>query len=103
MSDLDLTEAETLRERVARALYEREAASLGLEPVWVFRSPGAFDYKRMADAALTAAAPRIEAQVRERAVAALEQVASDRSYDSDETITEAYLDAARIVALGESA
>jgi len=46
--------------------------------------------------ALAAAAPLIEAQVRERVVAALEQVASDRSYDSDESITEAYLDAAKI-------
>jgi len=43
-----------------------------------------------------------EALVKAQGVAALEQVASDRSYDSDESITEAYLDAARIVARGES-
>jgi len=45
---------------------------------------------------VAAAYPIIEAQVRAQIADAIEQVASDRSYDSDETITEAYLDAARI-------
>lgn len=40
-----------------------------------------------------------EAAVRAQIAAEIEQVASDRSYDSHESITDAYLDAARI-ALG---
>jgi hypothetical protein len=43
---------------------------------------------------LTAAAPIIARQVAEQIAAAQEQVASDRSYDSDESITEAWLAAA---------
>lgn len=46
---------------------------------------------------LTAALPPIERQVLDKAARDIEAVASDRSYDSEDGITEAYLTAARIV------
>lgn len=49
-----------------------------------------------AQSAVDEVAAFIESAVREQIAAELEQVASDRSYDSHEDITEAYLKAASI-------
>jgi len=50
----------------------------------------------MGVAALAEAMPSIAASVRAQVAREIEQVASDRSYDSAEPVTEAYLSAARI-------
>ena len=51
----------------------------------------------VAAADITAALSNIERQVRAQLSEELQQIASDRSYDSHEDVTEAYLTAARIV------
>lgn len=84
----------------------QEAVEAGAKAVWEGTGNGDWedvpamrqhDVREAALLVLVAAMPHLEAAVRAEAAAELEQEASDRSYDSNEMITETYLEAAKKV------